>query len=185
MAKTKLTTEAPGITAGAKVNNNFQLSSKGLVLLKSIEKPRLKPYDDQTSKDVTSWCKGATIGYGHLISLEEWEKYKKGINEAMANNLFMTDLFPYVRTVASKVTSQLNQNQFDALVIFAFNVGIDGFSSSSVLILVNDSTAKTGHKDLESAWKAWNKSQGVVNAGLVNRRNAEWKIYSDNIYQGL
>ena len=58
-----------------------------------------------------------------------------------------------------------------------------GFSSSAVLKLVNDPTAKTAHKDLESAWKAWNKSQGIVNAGLVNRRNAEWNIYSENIYQ--
>ena len=78
----------------------------------------------------------------------------------------------------------LSQHQFDALVIFAYNVGIEGFSSSSVVRLVNDPNAQTAQKSLESAWKAWNKSQGVVNAGLVNRRNAEWKIYSKNIYQG-
>ena len=171
------------LTAEAKANNNFSLSSNGLDLLKSIEKLRLKPYDDQTGKDITSWCKGATIGYGHLIPSHEWEKYKKGIDAATAQNLFMTDIFPYVRAVGSKVTSQLSQNQFDALVIFVFNIGIDGFSSSSVLKIVNDSAVKTDHKDLESAWKAWKKSQGVVNAGLVNRRNAEWKIYSGNLYQ--
>lgn len=174
---------APGTTAGAKVNNNFQLSSGGLVLLKSLESLRFKPYDDQTGKEVTSWCKGATIGYGHLITRTEWDRYKKGIHKATANNLFMTDLSPYVRAVASNVTTQLRQNQFDALVVLVFNIGIDGFSSSSVLKLVNDPAAKTVHKDLESAWKAWDKSQGVVNAGLVSRRNAEWKLYSANLYQ--
>ena len=34
-----------------------------------------------------------------------------------------------------------------------------------------------------AAWKAWNKSQGQVMQGLVNRRNAEWDVYSKNIYQ--
>ena len=171
------------LTAEAKANNNFSLSSNALNLLKFIEKLRLKPYDDQTGKDITSWCKGATIGYGHLIPSHEWEKYKKGIDAAAAQNLFIADVFPFVRAVTSIVTAQLSQNQFDALVIFVFNIGINGFSSSAVLKLVNDPTAETVHKDLESAWKAWNKSQGIVNAGLVNRRNAEWNIYSKNIYQ--
>lgn len=169
--------------AETKAINNFSLSSNALDLLKFIEQLRLKPYNDQTGKDITSWCKGATIGYGHLIPSHEWEIYKGGITTASAQNLFMTDIFPSGRAVTSKVTSQLNQNQFDALVIFVFNIGIDGFSTSSVLKLVNEPTAQTAHKDLESAWKAWNKSQGVVNAGLVNRRNSEWKIYSGNIYQ--
>lgn len=171
------------LTAEAKANNNFSLSSNALDLLKFIEKLRLKPYDDQTGKDITSWCKGATIGYGHLIPSHEWEKYKNGIDAAAAQNLFVSDVFPYVMAVTSKVTAQLSQNQFDALVIFVFNIGINGFSSSAVLKLVNDPTATTVHKDLESAWKAWNKSQGIVNAGLVNRRNAEWNIYSNNLYQ--
>lgn len=169
--------------AGAVVKNDFQLSSQGVALLKSIEKLRLKPYDDQTGKDITAWCPGATIGYGHLIPRHEWEKYKSGITDASAQNLFMTDLLPYRQAVTSKVTAQLSQNQFDALVIFVFNIGIAAFTSSSVLKLVNDPAANTGHKDLESAWKAWNKSQGVINAGLVNRRNAEWNMYSKNIYQ--
>jgi type VI secretion system secreted protein VgrG len=166
------------------MKNNLHLSGQGLVLLKSIEKPRLKPYDDQTGQDIAVWWKGATIGYGHLILAHEWDQYKKGINEAMAGNLFMTDLSKYAYSVSSKVTVSLSQHQFDALVIFAYNVGIEGFSSSSVVRLVNDPNAQTAQKSLESAWKAWNKSQGVVNAGLVNRRNAEWKIYSKNIYQG-
>jgi len=43
------------------------MSNQGMGLLKSIEKLRLKPYDDQTGKEISSWVKGATIGYGYLI----------------------------------------------------------------------------------------------------------------------
>lgn len=162
----------------------LQMSSRGVTFLKAIEKLRLKPYDDQTGKEIMAWCAGATIGYGHLIARHEWARFKKGIDQATANNLFMTDLSPFVRAVSAKVNVPLSQNQFDALVTFAFNVGVEAFSSSSVLKLVNNPSAATVHSGLEAAWKAWNKSQGKVNAGLVKRREAEWKMYSANIYQG-
>ncbi|GGB21831.1 hypothetical protein GCM10007414_39030 [Agarivorans gilvus] len=78
----------------------------------------------------------------------------------------------------------MTQCQFDALVIFVFNVGIDGFKKSSVVKLINDPKANTSYVNLEGAWKAWNKSQGKVNKGLVNRRAAEWNMFSNNIYKG-
>lgn len=45
-----------------------QISDKGMALLMTIESFRNKPYDDQTGTGISSWVKGATIGYGHLIS---------------------------------------------------------------------------------------------------------------------
>lgn len=69
------------------------------------------------------------------------------------------------------------------MIIFSFNIGRKGFSSSSAVKLINDPTAKTDYEDLESAWKAWNKSEGKVNNGVINRRNAEWNIYSKEIYK--
>ncbi|EJW1430094.1 lysozyme, partial [Campylobacter jejuni] len=47
------------------------LSNDGQNLLKNIEKLRLKPYNDQNGKEITSYVKGATIGYGHLIGQNE------------------------------------------------------------------------------------------------------------------
>ena len=161
----------------------FQVSAKGSDLLKSIEQLRFDPYDDQTGKSISSWVKGATIGYGHLIASGEWNKYMDGITQDQADTLFMRDLEPFVNAVRSKVTAEISQNQFDALVIFVFNIGVNGFSTSSALKLVNDPAAVTDYPSLEAAWKAWNKSQGKVMQGLVNRRNAEWDIYSKNIYQ--
>jgi GH24 family phage-related lysozyme (muramidase) len=160
------------------------ISEKGINLLKSIEKLRTKPYDDQTGKEITNWVEGATIGYGHLIAKTEWGKYKNGITEPQAFVLFKSDLSPFEKKVKYLVKVPLLQNQFDALVILAFNIGESSFSSSSILKLVNNPSAKTPYSNIEKAWMAWDKSRGKIMKGLENRRKAEWNIYSKNIYQG-
>lgn len=177
----KLTSAAARPGAGAA--SGLNLSQKGIDLLKSIEQLATQPYDDQTGKKISAWVKGATIGYGHLIAQSEWGQYKNGITEAQATALFKSDLNPFVSTVKTNVTAKVTQNEFDAMVILAFNIGRSAFASSSVLKLVNNPNAKTSYPDLESAWKAWNKSQGKVSKGLENRRNAEWNIYSKGIYK--
>ncbi|MBX3629566.1 MAG: lysozyme [Nitrosomonas sp.] len=163
-----------------------QMSDQGMALLMAIESFRGKPYDDQTGAEISNWVKGATIGYGHLISQSEWHQsgdlYRNGISEDQAKALLRKDLQPFVDSVNSKVTATVSQNQFDALVMLVFNIGSGNFGSSSVLKLVNDPMAQTHYPNLESAWKAWNKSQGKMMQGLVNRRNAEWNIYSKNVY---
>ncbi|WP_218144007.1 glycoside hydrolase family protein, partial [Nitrosomonas marina] len=57
------------------------------------------------------------------------------------------------------------------------------FLISSVLRMINNPSAKTRYPNLEMAWKAWRKSQGRVMQGLINRRNAEWRIYSEGVYE--
>jgi len=168
---------------GKKSTDTFSFSLEGIGLLKSIERLATMPYDDQTGKDITAWVAGATIGYGHLISSVEWPKYKDGISQDQALDLFNIDLGPYVNTVKTKVIASITQNEFDALVIFTFNIGQKAFIHSSVLKMVNNPDAITDYANLEAAWKAWNKSQGIVNRGLTNRREAEWNIYSKGIYQ--
>lgn len=158
------------------------LGPEGVALLKAVETLRLKPYDDQTTKDITKWVAGATIGYGHLIPAGQWKTYKDGITEAEADTLFAADLAPFETVVRDSIKVGLQQYQFDALVIFAFNIGETGFKGSSVVKLINDPKATTGHASLEAAWKAWNKSQGKVMKGLDNRRAAEWRIYTSAIY---
>ena len=65
-----------------------------------------------------------------------------------------------------------------------FNIGLTGFSNSSVLKIVNDPCCHTDFKDIDAAWMAWNKSQGELNMGLVNRRLAELDIYNQGVYHG-
>jgi lysozyme len=163
--------------------SSLAMSTSGLKLLKSKENLALAPYDDQTGKEVSNWVAGATIGYGHLIDKSEWEQYKNGISQAQADTLFKSDLSPFVSTVRTSIKAEVSQEQFDALIILAFNIGRSAFSQSSVATLVNDPTAVTGYSSLKSAWMAWSKSQGKEMKGLVNRRMAEWNLYERGTYQ--
>ncbi|MEL6710254.1 MAG: lysozyme [Pseudomonadota bacterium] len=117
------------------------------------------------------------MGYGHLICQADWPIYQAGITEEAADRLFLDDLKPFIRAINTRVTSRVEQHEFDALVILTFNIGTGNFASPSVLKLVNDPNAHTAYPDLEAAWKAWNKSQGKVSNGLIHRRAAEWDIY--------
>ncbi|EOH8047930.1 glycoside hydrolase family protein [Campylobacter jejuni] len=163
------------VVNGVSENNTQEkithLSNDGQNLLKNIEKLRLKPYNDQNGKEITSYVKGATIGYGHLIGQNEWDLYKNGITLQEADKLFKSDLLPFENAVKNSINSSLAQNEFDALVILCFNIGIDNFKNSFVAKIINGE--KTGYKTLKEAWIAWNKSQNKVMQGLINRRNAE------------
>jgi len=158
------------------------LSIKGLEYIKSLEGLGLKPYDDQTGEEIKSWVSGATIGYGHLIAQAEWLQYKDGLTETKAHALLIKDLAPFVSAVNSAIKRPINQQQFDALAILAFNIGSSAFTNSSVVKLVNDPTAVVGYLNLKAAWMAWTKSQGKQMRGLVNRRSAEWRIFENGVY---
>jgi len=72
------------------------------------------------------------------------------------------------------VTVKLNQNQFDALVLFTFNVGIGYFKHSTALKELN----KGNYKKVPFELKRWNQSGGKVMRGLINRRNKEIQIWN-------
>ena len=172
-----------GLGAGpSRATKALSLSAGGRGYLESLESLSLQPYDDQTGKAISSWVRGATIGYGHLIAKSDWTLYKDGMTREQADHLLSADLAPFEQTVNTVITAPLTQQQFDALVIFAFNIGSGAFAKSSVVKLVNDPAAKTSYRNLEAAWMAWTKSQGRQMAGLVKRRNAEWNLYAQGIY---
>ncbi|WP_336220871.1 lysozyme [Citrobacter amalonaticus] len=157
----------------------MQPSYRCIALMKSYEKLSLLPYDDQTGKIITEYCQGATIGYGHLIeNSNEFKKYINGIDIATANSLFNADLYQFIQVVKNKVIVDLTQNEFDALVILAFNTGVRGFSQSTVLSIIN---GRYTH-DLRSAWYAFRYSQGHVMEGLINRRTSEMKVFFHGVY---
>ena len=164
----------------------MKMSISGITLLQSIEEFRAHPYDDQNGEDIEAWVPGATVGYGHLIKESEWPKFcGREIDYPEADLIFAEDLAPFELCVTDAINKspRLPEHEFDALVILAFNIGQRGFRTSSVVKLVNNENAATNYDSLESAWMAWNKSQGKVMRGLINRRTAEWRMYSDGIYE--
>jgi len=180
-----VTTPTPPTTppSAAQPTGAMRISAAARALLRKLENLFLFTYDDQTGEATQVWVKGATIGYGHLIAKAEWDLYKGGITEAGANALLDKDLQPFEAAVNSTITARLGQNQFDALVILTFNIGAANLARSSVAKMVNDPTAKTMYKNLEAAWKSWNKSQGKVMLGLERRRQCEWNVYSLGKYE--
>lgn len=164
------------------INDDLRLSARGIQLLKDIEDFRAQPYDDQTGRTISQWCAGATIGYGHLIAKQHWDAYKDGISEADAARLLVDGLVSRETTVQRAIIVPLKPHQFDALVLLAYNIGNSAFKGSSVVKLINDPRRITRYPTLETAWKAWKRSQGQVNNGLVNRRACEWRLYSKGIY---
>ena len=137
-------------------------------------------YDDRTGKPVNinkPLPKGATIGYGHLI--KNGEDFRNGISEVKATELLRADIATAERAVQDNITVPLSQNQYDALVSLAYNIGAKNFADSTVVKYINNPTFHSSvYQNLESAWKAWNRSQGEISNGLINRRQCEWDMYN-------
>jgi type VI secretion system secreted protein VgrG len=183
-----LATQTTQATSSAKT---MTFSNQGRDKLKKLEGGYHQfPYSDKTSKTITSWESGSTIGYGRKIQKSEWSQFNKGISMAVAEKILNQRIAPVVRTIQNSVIVPLSQAQFDALVILGYNIGegTGGLAGSSVLKIINNPKVKTVYPNLEQAWKAWDKSQDaktknlIVNNGLINRRQAEWDLYTTGNY---
>ena len=167
----------------------MKISNIGIEILKRIE-GCVKigaihvAYNDETGQPLEYTYplpRGATIGYGHLI--KPGENFQHGITETAAIQLLRSDVAIAERAVNNCINVPLSQNQYDALVLLAYNIGPTQFSKSSVVKHIN----RPGHCDaryptLESAWMAWNKSRGKTVTGLTNRRKQEWKLFNARTY---
>lgn len=91
------------------------------------------------------------------------------------------DIAPFELAVRTKVTVQLAQAEFDALVSFTFNVGVANFASSTLLkkINLNEQMAgpsagrKAAADAIQAEFAKWNKSSGRILSGLTDRRAGE------------
>lgn len=156
-----------------------------LKLMMQYEQLHTLPYDDHSSHTISSWTAGATIGYGHWISRQsEFDQFKDGISESAAETLFSQDLKKFVDAVRQYAKVALTQNEFDALVMLAFNIGTrdnlnhKGLYYSTALKVINGESPE----DLDRAWMQFVYSRGVRMKGLVNRRKSELNVYHKGIY---
>lgn len=159
--------------------NGFALSSAGRDLIHSFENLKLTAYKDPGSKNglpiTNGW--GTTIGEdGQPIKLGEvWTKEK-------ADRLWLRDAAYMVRCVNILIgNAPTTQNQFDALVSFAYNVGPD-MNNDGKAEGLGDSTLMKLHRagdyaGAKTQFAKWNKNDGTVMKGLVRRRAAEAELY--------
>jgi len=112
-----------------------------------------------------------TIGYGHT-----GPDVKSGmvISHNEADDLLRDDLKIFERNVSSLVgDAPTSQNQFDAMVCLAFNIGVSAFRKSSVL----REHCKPDYTRAADSFLLWNKAGGKILQGLVRRRKAERALY--------
>ena len=142
----------------------MKTSPKGIALIKEFEGLRLKAYK----------CPGGvwTIGYGHTAGV----KSGMVITEAQAEEYLKADLIVFERYL-NGLGLALNQNQFDALVSFIYNVGTGNFSNSTLLRKVR---ANPQENSIMDEFLRWVYSKGRVLPGLQRRRLAEMKLYFSN-----
>lgn len=95
------------------------------------------------------------------------------ITQAQADAYLDADLARFEQSINSKVKVSINQNQYDALVSLAYNIGVAGFERSTVLRRLNSGD----YDGAADAMLMWNKVNGKIVKGLVNRREAERKLF--------
>jgi len=146
----------------------MKISKKGIDLIKKYEGFRNHPY--LCPADVP------TIGYGTTV-------YPDGTKVTLddppitmldAIQILYTMVERFEKGVNSLVKVELKQEQFDALVSFAYNVGLGAFGDSTLLKRVNNDP---DDQDIKYQFSRWNKAGSQVLKGLKKRRNEESWLY--------
>jgi len=148
------------------IPESMSVSNKGVDLICEFEGKRLAAYDD----GVGVW----TIGFG-TIKYPNGVRVKKGDTCTLeqAKEYMRHDLIEFEHTVNSSVKVPLNQNQFDALVSLAYNIGSNAFKSSTLVKKLN-----TGdYQGAADQFNVWVNGGGKRMQGLVNRRDREKLLF--------
>jgi len=140
----------------------MNISQAGLDLIKSFEQFRGTAYKP-TPDDV--W----TLGWGHTKDVKEFDT----CSIEKANEWVLQDCANAIDCINHHVTAGINQNQFDALVSFVFNVGGGNFQSSTLLRELNAGDFKGAAEQ----FLRWDKQKGKVLPGLTKRRQAEKALF--------
>ncbi len=159
------------------MRRGIETNAAALSLIRRFEGLRLKAYRDAAGV----W----TIGYGHT-SMAGPPQVRRGMRvtrqEAEAILRRDVDKFAHsvVRAIGDEVLEKLNENQFGALVSFAYNVGLSNFRRSSVLRAVREGRAQDVPRLLMRWTKARDPRTGRLKRlrGLVRRRHAEGRLFA-------
>ena len=146
----------------------MKLDENGYKLLQEFEGLSLVPY--KCSAGV------ATIGYGATFypSLKKVTMQDAPISLATAKWMLKEIADKFAVDVDKMIKSNINQNQFNAIVSIAYNIGLAGLAKSSLLKKVN---ANPNDPTIRNSFLVWNKGGGKVLAGLTKRRTKEANLY--------
>ncbi|HEY3947729.1 lysozyme [Phenylobacterium sp.] len=114
-----------------------------------------------------------TIGHGHTLTARQGAEVSADDAEA----LLLYDLIAVSHALNEAVFAPLNQNQFDALAAFVFNVGLDNFQQSGVLKRLNEGDLIRAACAMELWRKAMVGGERIVVDALVRRRAAEKALF--------
>lgn len=139
----------------------MKTSDNGINLIKKFEGLKTKAYKCPAGV----W----TIGYGHTSGVLSTDT----CTMEQATNYLKQDVKTAENAIEKYVTTALNQNQFDALVSFIYNIGSVAFRKSTMLKFINN-----GHFPLAAGqFDLWVYSKGEKLEGLIARRKAEKELF--------
>ena len=146
--------------------SNMNISQEGLSLIKKFEGCKLESYKCAAGV----W----TIGFGSTSGVEEGME----ISQERADMLLLEDVKVFEEAVNNLVEVDLEQNQFDALVAWTFNLGSTNLKNSTLLKVLNDKN----YEGVPEQIKRWNKAtvdgERQVLEGLIRRREAESLLFT-------
>lgn len=140
----------------------MKISSNGIAIIKEFEGCKLSAYHDVAGI--------ATIGYGCTTGV----CVPMTITLDQAVQMLVDALETPEAVIEQVVKVTLNQNQYDALVVFTYNVGSGNLSSSTLLRLLNQGN----YTGAAAQFPRWNRAKGVVVDGLTRRRLAEQALFN-------
>jgi len=141
----------------------MNVSDRGINLIQHFEGFYSKPY----------YCPAGvlTIGFGTVI--KDPKPYLQGITKEQATNMMMNEIIKNERSINRLVKVFINQNQFDALISFVYNLGAGNLQASTLLRKLNN----LDFLGAADEFPKWRKAGGRVLQGLVRRRLAERGLF--------
>lgn len=146
----------------------MKTSQRGIELIKSFEGLSFQPYLDSIGV--------CTIGYGTTIypNGNRVKMSDKHIEDQDAEDFLKHDLGYFEKQVDSMTRDDITQNQFDALVSFAYNLGANALKGSTLLKKVN---TNPNDQSIRNEFMKWVYAGGKKLKGLENRRKMEANLY--------
>lgn len=144
----------------------MRISENGIEFIRQLEGEKLTAYPDI----VGIW----TIGVGHT-GFVDGKPVARGmaITKEKSKELLTADLKRFESAVNDAVKVTLKQNQFDALVSLAFNIGEGAFARSTLVNKLNAGDKKGAAEQ----FLVWKNAGGRVSQGLLNRRQKEKAMF--------